>query len=508
MIRKTALILAATISLGYSMDNPPQLEGSPFSKWFETTITPTFQPLFIPSSQSNPLQLIEPPKPDIKSAFQQKIIQELSLIILGLANERGLDLKTYRNQVLVCKEWRDLAIKSITILDIQNLMENSPHRRCTLLAHIIADYPIHRFSNLNSLNINFSEVNMIEFHKKLNAPEERIFKKQQDYFSDDRRLDRIENKINMRAKNFQIILENPEVNLVSKVFTAIGGGINLLWNAAWHSQIIGMPFKREEIKNKTDSISGDIEKIILTNLLDLKCLTKLNLGAWDNINLFFLQHMPNLKTFTVKSSSPIFADALGNMQETHNLETLHLSGPIQLSNFEGWSKFHKLKKLHLDIIFVEAKTKYGDYESIIEPNHINTIIQSLVKNLPQLEILNIENRLFSDINLCEFLSQLPKLKILDLSASLLSDPDLMELTKIKTLEKLILPDYLKDEKSKKKMTTELQQLPTHINLTGPLPFGLILVEPCTRKGLDSFILKQPNVEIILKKKKKIKVVLQ
>lgn len=506
MIRKTALILTATISLGYSMDNPLQLGGNTFSKWFKTTITPTFQQLFIPSSQSNQLQLIEPPKPNIKSEFQQKIIQELSLIILGLANEGGLDLKTYRNQVFVCKEWRDLAIKSITILDIQDLMENSPHRKCTLLAHIIADYPIHRFSNLNSLNINFSEVNMIEFHKKINDPEKRIFKKQQDYFSDDRRLDRIENKINMRAKNFQITLENPEVNIVSKVFTAIGGGINLLWNAAWHSQIIGMPFKREEIKNKTDSISGDIEKIILTNLLDLKCLTKLNLGAWDNINLFFLQHMPNLKTFTVKSSSPIFADALGNMLYPHDLESLYLKGSIQLTNFDGWSKFHKLKKLHLNISFVEVRD--DEHYNISAPNQINPIIQSLVTNLSQLENLTIGKRLFSNINLCEYISQFPKLKTLNLSSSLLSNFDLMELIKIKTLQKLILPDYLSDKSSIKEMTTAFQGFLTYINLTGPLPFGLVLVEPCTQEGLDSFRLLQPNVTIMFKEDKIIKEVIE
>ncbi len=455
-----------------------------FTNWAEAAYT-TCHDLFFFRPQSNEKE------PITKNNYAPKFVYDIFIKILGFANKGGLDLKTYRREMFVCKEWRVLATDSITQLDIIELMKTTHHRKWTLLAHIIADYPLHRFPNLTTLTLDCSlrGLRWVEVYNKCQNPEERQFSKKSELFSKDGRLDAIDEENKQISKEIKAKLQDPHTRRISKLFSGLGAGGKVLWNYAWKFHITGVPFNHNKAKNLEDNRMITVEQQIMTTLLDFKNLTKLVLTPWDDINPYFVQDMPHLKNLAIISnreayvikgmSANIYLDALGNMQKDHGLKCLALNGNIFLSSFEGWSKFHKLKELHLVSNFFKNEPPKEEFSRITDTNQLNKILNSLVKNLPHIEKLSIGPRLDPNILLFKHLSELPNLSELGLLGCLLSNKELIEISKFENLKKLtIFGDTV--------ITKELHPL---------IQPGNIIFDHFTSEDMDFFKQTRPDVDV-------------
>lgn len=515
MIKKIGLILATMVTASWSMEsqqkpnvyelgdltdwyvvpereqehhssNPLPIAHTAFTGWLDTAYT-TCHDLFFPRPQSNEEE------PITKNNSAPKFVYDIFIKILGTANENGLDLKTYRSEASVCKEWRVLATNSITKLQIIKLMETTRHRKWTLLAHIIADYPLHRFPNLIDLALPFptSAKHWIELTTKLQDPEKRNFANKSKFLSNDGQLDAIdkdykliEEKAMIKAKKFRAKITDPHTGRASKFFTLIGGvfsvvgmGGEILWDAAWESHYIGAPFSPTKAKNIEDNLMVTMNKQIIEALLDFKNITRLRMLAWDGINPYFIQNMPHLKELGIghEKWGHIYLDALGNMQHEHGLEKLALLGALHISSFEGWLKFHKLKELILNLTF------YDDARIQIEDaNQLHKILDSLVINLPHIEKLTIGSRLDPNILLYQHISKLSKLTELGLLVCLLSNDELKEISKFENLKKLIIIG---------------DSLLFREQLSITMQFANFIFEQFTPEGLAFFKQMRPDVDV-------------
>ena len=90
-----------------------------------------------------------------------KYIKDIFIPILRKDNESGLNLKRYRDQSLVSKEWRKLSITSITTIDINKLIKTSKYAKWALLAQILCDNILSRFPNLNYLSLIFLQLMIV-----------------------------------------------------------------------------------------------------------------------------------------------------------------------------------------------------------------------------------------------------------------------------------------------------------------------------------------------------------
>lgn len=369
-------------------------------------------------------------------------------IIFKYMNEKDGSLKTFRNQVFVSKLWRTLAIESITTLDIINLMEKSPHRKCALLANIIGNYPLHRFPNLESLSLSFEGIIENELYIRLTHEAERDLSNPKAKLVG-QQLDEYETKSKDNKKKLEDI-KNIEGGTLKKVFLASGPLIKAVYYENIISGTTKTPTKAEEKRKKIESLYSPLQKEIIQSLCDFNALKKLSLYPLDGTNAFFIEKMPNLKEIRFLSTTTpiyditgclikapeIFLDALGNMQTNHDLENLYLEGPVHLSSFEGWSKFHKLKELTLTLEFCELRGTNSF--KIDNPYRINTILESFPKNFPSLETLTIQNSHIQGLDFWKHLSKLPNLSSLDISSCSLNGNDLSEIIKIASLEILYL----------------------------------------------------------------------
>src|SRR5438477_10790455 len=136
---KIGLIIATMVTGSWSMENT---QGP--SNWFERKYV-AFQELLHSNQQPNKEQSMQSPMGVPKIIIPKAFVEDLYIRILGIANGYGLDLKTFRNEQFVCKEWRDLALKSILNLDVFSIMEDGPHDNWTVLAYVIADRTVQKF---------------------------------------------------------------------------------------------------------------------------------------------------------------------------------------------------------------------------------------------------------------------------------------------------------------------------------------------------------------------------
>lgn len=515
MIKKTLTLLIimfiSSPSMGWSMEQEREEENFVIDG-IEFIITPSIQSTLLPNHES---QLISLENSSQNSKYQEMVFEELSFPIFNEANEGGLDLKTYRNQIFVCEDWRHRAIKSITTLDIVKLLETTPHRKCTLMAHIIADSPLHRFPNLRSLNISFQGFGIFEFHKKMTRPEKRNFNKQMTYFSDDQRLESYEKDLVETKKKVFDVIKDPNGSVLVKICKMLGSVPSIAWNISGYNRLTGASFNRDKNKIKMDSIYTTLEKSLITSFIDFQTLTTLKINAIIDLNLYFIAQMPNLKHFEVNPHSTsldavayqeptVFLDSLGGFYKSHDLEVLHINAPIiQLANFEGWSKLHRLRELSLPFEFSE---KIGNEVKPITIGYfpprnldkeeegidkIHGILDSLVKNIPGLTSLQIKYGLSvifdPRIKISKYISQLPKLEKLDASYVIVNDDDLEQFLNIKTLKKLVLREIFEADRNK------LNEL--FVLLFSQLNLELKLY---TLQGLDLFKLARPDVQIELR----------
>jgi hypothetical protein len=330
--------------------------------------------------------------------------------IISYANNKGLDLKNYRNQIFVCKRWRDIAMNGITHIDITALTQTSIHRKCTLLANIIMDDTLLQFSNLNSLKIDFANIDNFELYQKIKYEGKRNFDNNKSYFSDDKKLDR---------------LHFSKSSNVAKDIKSAGTGnlMSLMWTVYQYNNIIGM--SQEEQSHKKKEVDDHLNDIITAKLSNFQMLETLKIHTSVALNLGFIHKIRTLKYLYVYSSSYNVKCTFNDIFP-HDIESFVSNSQTNIGDPQKWNiNFPHLKELSINL-----GIRFQRRDLIIAE------LTEIVDNLPNLESLfvsgNNENRPF------QILSKLTKLKKLDLSKCVLSEHDLIDIAEIITLKELIL----------------------------------------------------------------------
>jgi hypothetical protein len=367
-----------------------------------------------------PQQTLQTPQISYISSLTTDI---LNLIISDIINN-GLNLKNYIIVTCVCKLWRELTNNCVTSIDVGSLARTSIHRKSTLLAHIIANQKFLQFNNLTSLKFDFTEINTFEFYQKLVTEEQRNFDNTRSYYSDDKKLERIELDIAECDKEFIQTFRDINTNKWIKIFKGVGFMISTSWNKYKCNNIMGASLKEQSDKN--DELRNNIGNIIITEISKYSKLENLNIDTKFSINLEFINKMNKLKRLYIHQMSDDIKCKF-NPSCIHNIESLVISGSNNIADPQIWNKyFPNLKEI---AIFLG----YGQDD----PN-ASTLneLEMIVEHLPNLERLFVkgihQNRPF------QVFSKLCKLEKLDLSVCIPSNIDLMDIAEILSLNELIL----------------------------------------------------------------------
>lgn len=410
-------------------------------------------------------------KPLLYGGFQlldrlAEISAELLVIILGYNNENGLNLYQYRNQIFVSKQWQKLAPLSVTNLNLIKLKKNSTHRKCTLLAHLFADRIVHQFPNLSSLQVSLANLEPYEFYNRFLSREKRNFDEEKEFFSDSKRLDKIEANIEKASNDLKDVLLDENASGAKKIFKAIGGICSVAWESYWFNKINKISTDTNEEEDKQIMINLSTE--FINSLTELKRLESLVVAPCFDINLNFIQQLPNLRYLhTASPFNPNLAEQpkidgekIAEMNGSHNLEILRIGGNIP-SNFDGWKdKFPNLKGM--DVLLEKDSS-----------------LLSLVENFPDLEILKVRGLEIPEHSL-QILFKLTRLRRLNLSNFYPKNEDFVDIMAIASLRELALID--RDDRS---------------NIMKPLGVNIEIYD---NKSLDLFKMSRPDVEIVIAKR--------
>lgn len=391
--------------------------------------------------------VVEEKSPGLINNLEEQLLDT----ILGYNNKNGLDLKQYRNQVFVSKLWRHLAILSIKILDLAALKENSSHRKCTLLAHIFADYDIHRFPNLKTLKVSFVGVEALEFYDKLISTEKRDFSEEQRFFSANKKLDRIDkNQIN----NWESMKKRRDDGRNLKILRSIPDMCSIAWNTYRYSNTTDIPFwKRVE---KKEEIYNDLSKRFITSLADLRQLEHLTIITSFNLDLSFIAWLPKLKYFHASTTDTflskggqIFIEPLNQLYQPHNIETLRIGSSEPFSSFQNWNiKFPCLTKLSI--------STGVSYDNNFGLNDFSDRMTSLIENLPQLTNLKLGG--ISSGRPFQNLYKLTNLTKLNLSLYFTQNNDLIDIAQVFSLRELVVLDVGQCKEKSFRATNGIYQL--------------------------------------------------
>lgn len=331
-----------------------------------------------------------------------KCADDVCLQIISICNDKGLHLKTYRNQALVSRKWRTLAIESIKIIDIDELMVISKYRKWSLLAQILCDYHIHRFPNLQKLRLTFpnNPRDRSELYEKMKDPISRNIPRS--FFSKDNVRNYIDDGVEQSKMDFM------NIDNTSNILIKLGSAVSLLGTLNWYKLV------DKSINKHTDLTYMDLHESINKNLHqsfgDLRSLTTLVINVTHLDVSPLLKCMPNLQHLFLNNSN--CRAVIEDIDQLHNLETLVCFGKIEMDNLENWKKLSNIKRL--TIIFQHEDVKQH-----------HEILESMVNNLLKLEILAIHT---INHNLTHYINKINKLKELELLSCSITKNDLIILS--------------------------------------------------------------------------------
>lgn len=141
------------------------------------------------------------------------------------------------------------------------------------------------------------------------------------------------------------------------------------------------------------------------------------------------------------SGSKVYLMELGKLKQDHPLEELTLTGRLYIGNFNGWSKFPNLKNLTLSIKFFQP---IQEREISLSCKEVESLMNSLVKNIPQITHLSILYHLNSKANVIQPLQKLNYLTHLSFKESMITDKDLIALALFPALQFLRLANIADD----------------------------------------------------------------
>ncbi len=313
-------------------------------------------------------------------------VEDVFLPIIGHDNEYGLNLNRYRIQSLVCKEWRQLAIKSIQILNIDELIPKSKFTKLSLISQLICDPILTSFPRLTHLQLNFPMNRLTALANQINN---RYVK--YDEFSKESVYNYLDDKYKNIEKNY---FNNPSIT----------NGINCLVKHWVYSGL-------ESMFNKVQFSFNEIHVKIIKLFKSLKLK-----------NLHTNYHMEEL--FHIQNLYLQGDNIIPNIDS--NIESLILNGRIMY--IENLLKFKNLHTLGLFLIDIPKDSLYQFF------NQIDQL------NLKQLQLID-SYRINEDI----IYDGIAKTKIhtLKLNSCLLTKQNLNKLTNIKELE---LSNIIKDNR--------------------------------------------------------------
>jgi len=328
---------------------------------------------------------------------------DICIQILKFSNQKGLDLKTYSNQALVSKRWRILAINSVTMININDLMKKSKYREYALLAQILCDYHLHKFPNLSTIMIKFpiaprDSNDLYNYMRDYNARYNHSYLKEY-----------VDNGIQKYMNN-----ESCTFGLKECIYQLS----NCIWYYSVDKLANTLTFEETKIVN--------IDRQLFYVFNDFKNLSTLVTNATSNTDIsFYLKNISNLKHLIFMNNTPLlFSDVQGE----YKLETLVCKGGFK-GDFINLAKLPYLRKLHTKI-----EKDYND-------EYVSYFMENIVEYLNNVEILYIETLKLTSI-IFKYIVKLQKLKELGIICGMIPNSELYyilgtmssELSNLKTLK--------------------------------------------------------------------------
>lgn len=387
-----------------------------------------------------------------------KYIKDIFIPVLRIDNESGLNLRNYRSQSLVSKEWRILATESITIIDIDKLKKTSKYRKLSLLAKILSDDILSSFVNLDKLVIYLPDIdsNWLDLYDLIENKNHNTY----DNLSKDTFTDYIYEGINKIATSAKNLRENENwSSLISKSISIVS---SFCWYLSIHKTINLLQYNdpiltKEYIENKFNE-----------NLINIKYLKTLIItsGSLNIGNL--LEKLPNLKHLTLSDHYPTPIDI--DVRDIHKLETFRLLRSFQQKDRNIFSKLTNLRNLTIITEKLDQMINAKTIFDIIKLEHLENLEISLM-HLPMI-------------------NKVTKLKRLGLINCLVTNDDLLELSNMKNIKNI---DFIENIEH-----PFYSDWTDHIRyLTGHNSYKEFMInhKRHNEKDIENFLLLRPDVKI-------------
>jgi len=339
-------------------------------------------------------------------------IKDIFLPILRTDNESGLNLQRYRVQSLVCKEWRMLAMESITIINLNKLQDISKYRHFSLLAQIIDDDILVQFPNLNELIIYLPDVEHYwnDLYNKIeNGKYDAYNSLTKDIIND-----------YVKEGIDKTIASTVEIRNTTGIMSGIGKIVGSISNLLWYGAVDRLSNVLEY--NNAKSTKAYIENKIIEMLVKIKHLRTINITAGNITIDKLLSNIPNLKHLSLTGYYVKPLDI--EITKEHKLETFRLLRPFQHKDRDILKKLPNLKNLTI----------------IIENNEWQALLDVItnIMNLKYLEHLEISAMV---LPLASMANKLKNLKHIGFINCLVKNENLDTLAKMENIKKI---DFLEN----------------------------------------------------------------
>lgn len=388
-----------------------------------------------------------------------KCIEQVSTIlpvdvwctILSRVNKRGLRIREYNTHTQVCKGFRRIANLSVTKLDINSIVTVGPHRKCTLLAHIISEEVLKQFINLKSLHISFEGVNIYELHEKITSSEY-IGMYLSDKVNDDEKLNELDANFKLGLQTIHEVT-HPGYRPLSfgAEMDKCGHIISGMWAMLRTVQKTDTPLTIDKKMERTADIYPFLHKFIIEDTVCFfTSLEELRIHTCFDTHLSFIDRLPMLKSLSLCVSTSQHSgkemQLLMRGASTHpSLRYFESDIDTWFDSDIDWSIFPKVTSVKLDM-----RVWFG---SMIDENSCNHAMKNIIENLPDIEELRILGLAKQDGRYpFKSLEKLQKLRILDISSvKNIRKVDLDDICDIPCLQTLVVT-YSQIKKQVNEMT--------------------------------------------------------